>query len=544
MAIQIRSNQIADSQVGAAKLDLSSGTFNFASATVQVATPSADAQAANKGYVDSVAQGLDVKDSCKVATTANITLSGTQTIDGIAVAADDRVLVKNQSTASENGLYLCKAGAWSRTDDLAAGVDAAGAFVFIEQGSTQADAGFVCTSDKGAAVVGTNALAFTQFSGAGSVEAGNGLSRSGSTLSVNLDGSTLAVSGSGVKVADGGISDAQISNSAAIAVSKLAASSVTLGGVTVSLGGSDATPAFNLQDATGYATGSLVGTISNAQLAGSISEDKLAGSISNGKLANSSVSFGGVSLALGASDATPAFDLADATNYPTSSLVGTITNAQLAGSIANAKLANSSISIGGVTLALGGSDSTPALDLADATNYPTSSLVGTITNAQLAGSIDQAKLAGSIPDSKLNDISTANKVLGSAVQLKASGSGIANDSGLKINTDGSTVQVNGSGTLEVKDNGVTAAKVSFAPQIDFFTPNGSAQNFELSNTIPSGFEGMMVFRNGVALKQVASSPADVDEFALNRTGGSGGVSRIELGAAPSSSDTLNCFYIS
>ena len=543
MAIQIRSNQIADSQVGASKLDLSSGTFNFASATVQVATPSADAQAANKGYVDSVAQGLDVKDSCKVATTANITLSGTQTIDGVAVAADDRVLVKNQSTASENGLYLCKAGAWSRTDDLAAGSDAAGAFVFIEQGSTQADAGFVCTSDKGAAVVGTNPLAFTQFSGAGSVEAGNGLSRSGSTLSVQLDGSTLAVSGSGVKVADGGISDAQISNSAAIAVSKLAASSVTLGGVTVSLGGSDATPAFNLQDATGYATGSLVGTISNAQLAGSISEDKLAGSISNGKLANSSVSFGGVSLALGASDATPAFDLADATNYPTSSLVGTITNAQLAGSIANAKLANSSVSFGGVSLALGASDATPAFDLADATNYPTSSLVGTITNAQLAGSISESKLAGSIPDSKLNNISTANKVQGSAVQLKASGSGIANDSGLKISTDGSTVQVNGSNNLEIKDNGVTAAKVAFNTQIDFFTPNGSTQNFDLSNTIPAGFEGMLVFRNGVALKQVASSPSDVDEFALNRTGGSGGVSRIELGAQPSSSDTLNAFYI-
>ena len=543
MAIQIRSNQIADSQVGASKLDLSSGTFNFASATVQVATPSSDAQAANKGYVDSVAQGLDVKDSCKVATTANITLSGTQTIDGIGVLADERVLVKNQSTASENGLYLCKAGAWSRTDDLAAGSDAAGAFVFIEQGSTQADAGFVCTSDKGAAVVGTNPLAFTQFSGAGSVEAGNGLSRSGSTLSVQLDGSTLAVSGSGVKVADGGISDAQISNSAGIAVSKLAASAVTLGGVTVSLGGSDATPAFNLQDATGYATGSLVGTISNDQLAGSISEDKLLGSIPNGKLANSSISIGGVTFALGSSDATPALDLADATNYPTSSLVGQISNSQLSGSIANSKLANSSISIGGVTLALGGSDATPALDLADATNYPTSSLVGQITNSQLSGSISADKLAGSIPDSALLNISASNKVQGSAVQLKASGSGIANDSGLKINTDGATVQVNGSNNLEIKDNGVTAAKVSFNTQIDFFTPNGSTQNFDLSNTIPAGFEGMLVFRNGVALKQVASSPADVDEFALNRTGGSGGVSRIELGAQPSSSDTLNAFYI-
>ena len=99
--------------------------------------------------------------------------------------------------------------------------------------------------------------------------------------------------------------------------------------------------------------------------------------IANNKLANSTVSYGGVSLALGATDATPAFDLQDATGYPTSSLTGTITNAQLAGSIANAKLANSSVSYGGVSLSLGGSDATPAFDLADATNYPTSSLSGT-----------------------------------------------------------------------------------------------------------------------------------------------------------------------
>ena len=73
--------------------------------------------------------------------------------------------------------------------------------------------------------------------------------------------------------------------------------------------------------------------------------DNLLDGIANAKLANATVSFGGISLALGASDATPAFDLADATNYPTSSLTGTITNAQLAGSIANAKLANSSITV-------------------------------------------------------------------------------------------------------------------------------------------------------------------------------------------------------
>tara|TARA_Y100001937_G_scaffold54425_1_gene75078 strand:- start:1212 stop:4934 length:3723 start_codon:yes stop_codon:yes gene_type:complete len=123
-----------------------------------------------------------------------------------------------------------------------------------------------------------------------------------------------------------------------LANSNLANDSVSFGGVSVDLGASDATPAFDLSDATNYPTSSLSGTITNAQLAGSIANDKLAGSIANNKLANSTVSFGGISLALGASDATPAFDLSDATNYPTGSLSGTITNGQLAGSIADSKL--------------------------------------------------------------------------------------------------------------------------------------------------------------------------------------------------------------
>ena len=142
--------------------------------------------------------------------------------------------------------------------------------------------------------------------------------------------------------------------------------------------------------------------------ASGVTNAMLAGSIANGKLANSTVSYGGVSLSLGGSDATPAFDLQDATGYPTSSLTGTITNAQLAGSIANGKLSNSSVSFGGVSLSLGGSDGTPAFDLSDATNYPTSSLSGTITNAQLAGSI---------ANSKLSTISTANKVSISALNI-------------------------------------------------------------------------------------------------------------------------------
>jgi len=173
--------------------------------------------------------------------------------------------------------------------------------------------------------------------------------------------------------------------------------------------------------------------------------------ITNANLANSTVSYGGISLSLGGSDATPAFDLTDATNYPTSSLSGTITNAQLAGSIAasklagsigNSKLSNSTVSYGGVSLSLGGSDATPAFDLSDATNYPTSSLSGTITNAQLAGSIANSKLAGSISDSKLSTISTANKVSITALNIDG-----GTDIGAALaNTDEIIVDDGGGGT--------------------------------------------------------------------------------------------------
>ena len=160
----------------------------LASATNPVTgvTPTADAHFATKGYVDGVAQGLDIKEAVKVATTANITLSGTQTIDGVAVSADERVLVKNQSTATENGLYLCKASSWTRTDDLATGDDASSVFVFVDQGTVNSDNSFVCTTNKGSAVVGTNNLTFTQFSGAGNPIAGDGIDKTGNTISLDL----------------------------------------------------------------------------------------------------------------------------------------------------------------------------------------------------------------------------------------------------------------------------------------------------------------------------------------------------------------------
>tara|TARA_Y100001937_G_scaffold61419_1_gene84145 strand:- start:1834 stop:3354 length:1521 start_codon:yes stop_codon:yes gene_type:complete len=232
-----------DTGVQANRLDQLTAPASAVSANNQkitnLADPTSNNDAANKGYVDGVAQGLDVKDSVKVATTANITLSGTQTIDGISVSADERVLVKNQNNATENGLYLCKASAWARTSDLAAGSDAAGMFAFVEQGSTNADIGFVCTSDKGSAVVGTNNLAFSTFSSSGTTTAGNGLQKSGNEISADLK-------------ANGGL----VIESAEIAVD-LAASSIT-GTLGIADGGTGATSASAARTALGLAIGTNV----------------------------------------------------------------------------------------------------------------------------------------------------------------------------------------------------------------------------------------------------------------------------------------------
>ena len=123
MAVQISKEQVKNNAIDSTKLDGSSN-YSF-SGQIRYTGSDTNTQAlATRGFVESVAAGLDPKDSCKVATTANITLSGTQTIDGVSVSADDRVAVIAQSNAVENGIYICAAGSWSRSSDMAAGANA------------------------------------------------------------------------------------------------------------------------------------------------------------------------------------------------------------------------------------------------------------------------------------------------------------------------------------------------------------------------------------------------------------------------------------
>jgi hypothetical protein len=239
-------------------------------------------------------------------------------------------------------------------------------------------------------------------------------------------------------------------------VGNMITDSNTESGIAVTYDDSDNTLDFNVDDfsitltgdVTGSGTVTNLGNVSFATTiqAGSLENDMLAGSITNAKLSNSTVSYGGISLALGANDDTPAFNLQDATNLPTSALTGdmpnarivvgnvtqhqsslsvattqltgTITNTQLAGSITNDKLSNSTVNFGGVSVALGASDTTPAFDLQHATNLPTSALTGDMPNARIiASNVTQHQAALSVATSQLSGNITNAQLTNSSITV-------------------------------------------------------------------------------------------------------------------------------
>ncbi len=139
--------------------------------------------AATKQYVDSVVQGLDVKQSVRVATTENIAqLSGLPVVDGVKIVEGDRVLVKDQANKRQNGIYVVQEGDWSRALDVNTSSNVTpGMFTFVEEGSANANAGFVLTNN-GPIVLDVTGLEFTQFSGAGQVTTGVGLAKNGNEI--------------------------------------------------------------------------------------------------------------------------------------------------------------------------------------------------------------------------------------------------------------------------------------------------------------------------------------------------------------------------
>jgi hypothetical protein len=181
--------------------DQSLGGFKL----TNVGTPGTGTDAANKAYVDSVVSGLDVKASVRAATTAAGTLASDfengDTLDGVTLATGDRILIKDQASGAENGIYTVNAsGAPTRATDADSNAEVtAGMFVFVTEGTTNADTGWVMTTND-AITLGTTALAFSQFTGAGTVTAGDGLTKTGNTIDVVGTANRIVVTADAVDI--------------------------------------------------------------------------------------------------------------------------------------------------------------------------------------------------------------------------------------------------------------------------------------------------------------------------------------------------------
>ena len=330
--------------------------------------PTNPQDAATKAYVDARAAGLDPKESVRVASTGNIDIStglvDSAVIDGVTVATGDRVLLKDQTDASENGVYIVAAsGAASRATDFDEPQEVtSGVFFFVEEGNSGDNRGFVLTSDGGQQSVGTDDLNFVQFSGAGQITAGDGLDKTGDTLSVNT-ANGIEVSNDNVQLASSVAGDGLTYTSGTLDVVGTADR--------ISVAADSIDIASNYAGQTSINT---LGTISSGTWQGTIISPTYGGTgVDNG---TKTITLGGNLTTSGAHNTTLTTTGATSVTLPTTGTLATLTQTE---TLSNKTITNSSIgstnpSTGAFTTLDASSDVT-FTSTADATSVSTGALV-------------------------------------------------------------------------------------------------------------------------------------------------------------------------
>ena len=602
MAIRIVGDQIADSAVSAAKI--ANGTIvpsklNLSQVYAFTALPTvnADPSAANdlvrKQYVDGLVQGLSWKKACRVKMAGNVNLSSPgSTLDGISMASGDRVLCSAQTTGSENGIYVWNgaAAAMTRATDADAFSELQGAAVFITEG-TAADSAYTQTAE----LTSFSGQTWTQFSGAGQIVAGDGLAKSGNTLSVNVDGSTLQIASDALKVKAGGITGTELNSSVAgngLSGGAGSALSVSVDDSSLALSGNNV-----IIKASGVSTAKIAdAAVTAAKLASAVAGDGLAGgagsalSVNAGAgvaVASDQVQLNLQSLSAATVVAADSIAFLDATDNSTKK--GTI--ADLAAGMAGVGLGASggalaldlneltaaSVDVGNDSIAIidaNDSNSTRKESIADLMAATvanglssTSGMISVvvdgssieidggsglrvkgngITNSMIAGNaVQSAQIQdGAVGFQKLANLTSAQILVGNGTN-RPTGVSISGDATL---SNGGALTVANNAITETKlnnasvsqnklvDNAVTITKLGARRFSESQTGSGST-TYDLGRAVDSNFfDGVQVYRNGMRCLK-SGSPSDASEYSVSN-GGAGGVCRITFGAAPNGDNLI------
>jgi hypothetical protein len=361
--LNITSSTINSTTIGAT----TPSSAAFTTATVSTAPVSGN-DVVNKTYLEFFAAGISWKQPVDCGTTANITLSGLQTIDGVTVVAGSRVLVKNQTTTSQNGIYLASATAWSRAPDADTWDELISAICFVESGSTLAGSAWYCTIQPGG-TIGTTAITWSNFSVAATYTAGTGLTLTDYVFSITNTGVTAAAYGSASKTltatvnaqgqltvlaaTDIAIANTQVSGLGTMSTQSASSVAITGGSINGTTIGGTTAAAVNATTFTGAGTG-LTGTATTLSIGGNAATATSATTATN--IAGGSV--GSVPYQTGTGTTTllaagtDGFVLKLAAGVPTwaASASGTVTSVSGTGTVSGISLSGTVTTSGSLTL--------------------------------------------------------------------------------------------------------------------------------------------------------------------------------------------------